>query len=95
MSGYVYIMASKKNGTIYTGVTSDLQGRVWEHRNDTYSGFASKYGCKTLVWFEHLENIIYAIKREKAVKKYLRKRKIKLIENTNPKWEDMFDQIYT
>ncbi|MEE9376127.1 MAG: GIY-YIG nuclease family protein [Rhizobiaceae bacterium] len=94
MSGYVYIMASKKNGTIYTGDTSDLQGRVWEHRNDIYPGFTSKYGCKTLVWFEHLENITIAIKREKAVKKHLRKRKIELIENANPKWEDLFDQIY-
>ena len=94
MTGYVYIMASQRNGTVYIGVTSDLQNRNYEHKNDITPGFTSRYNCKTLVYFEILENIVVAIRREKAIKKYGRKRKIELIEELNPKWEDLSDQIY-
>ena len=64
----VYIMASRRNGTIYTGMTSHLVGRVWQHRNEVAPGFASQYSCKTLVWYEPHETIVGAIDREKAIK---------------------------
>ncbi len=94
MSGYVYIMASKRNGTLYTGVTSDLLNRVYQHKNGHHGGFTRRYGCKTLVYFELLENIVLAIKREKVIKKYSRKRKLELIEGMNPDWNDLADRIY-
>ncbi len=94
MSGYVYIIASKRNGTLYTGVTSDLENRVYEHKNEIHKGFTVRYGCKTLVYFELLENIVLAIKREKAIKKYGRRRKLALIEGMNPDWADLSERIY-
>ena len=94
MSGWVYIMASGRNGTIYTGVTSDLQGRAYEHRSDAMLGFTSKYGCKTLVWYERHDNIIEAIAREKELKKWRRSWKLHLIEGFNPEWDDLFETCY-
>jgi putative endonuclease len=84
MTGWVYIMASRRNGTIYTGVTSDLQGRAYEHKTGVTPGFTSKYGCKTLVWYERHDNIVEAIAREKELKKYRRSWKLYLIEAFNP-----------
>lgn len=89
----VYIMASGRNGTIYTGVTSDLPKRVWQHREGLVDGFSKKYGCKTLVWFERHDTIRQAIAREKQIKAGNRKAKLKLIETGNPTWRDLFDDI--
>jgi putative endonuclease len=94
MSGFVYMMSDKPRGVIYTGVTSDLQGRVWEHRNEVREGFTSRYNAKLLVWFELHPNIVLAIRREKSLKRYLRDWKIKLIEGLNPTWLDLYDRIY-
>ncbi len=80
MSGFVYMMSDKPRGVIYTGVTSDLQGRIWEHRNDVRKGFTSRYNAKLLVWFEQHPNIVLSIRREKSLKRYVREWKIKLIE---------------
>ena len=85
------MMASRRNGTIYTGVTSDLQTRASEHRNELKPGFTSKYGCKTLVWYERHDNIVEAIQREKKLKKYRRDWKLELIEGFNPDWNDLFE----
>ena len=94
-TSWVYIMASRRNGTIYVGVTSDLQGRVWDHRNATHPGsFTARYGCTRLVWYQPLDNIVAAIAREKAVEKYGRRRKLALIEADNPEWNDLFDDVY-
>ena len=84
MTGWVYIMASRRNGTIYTGVTSDLQGRAYDHKSGTTPGFTSKHGCKMLVWYERHDNIVEAIAREKELKKYRRDWKLYLIEAFNP-----------
>ena len=88
----VYMMASRENGTIYTGVTSNLVQRVWQHRNGT-GGFTSRYACKRLVWFEVGGDMIGAISREKQIKGGSRARKIALIVTENPDWQDLFDQI--
>jgi putative endonuclease len=85
----VYIMANCRNGTIYTGVTSQLFQRVWQHRNGILEGFASEHGCKTLVWFEQHESMIEALVREKAIKKWRRAWKLALIEKANPQWKDL------
>ena len=82
--GYVYILASKRNGTLYTGVTSDLPGRLYEHQKKLTPGFTSKYGVKTLVWFEEHDLVTEAIAREKQIKNWPRKWKIDLIEAMNP-----------
>lgn len=87
--GYVYILASQKNGTLYTGVTSDLAGRLLQHQTGTGSKFAARYGVTRLVWFDELELIVDAIAREKAIKKWPRRWKIKLIEERNPHWHDI------
>lgn len=89
MAGWVYMMASGRNGTIYTGVTSDLQRRVMEHRQGDVGGFTAKYGCKTLVWYEFHDDIETAIQREKSIKRYKRQWKLDLIEGLNPDWQDM------
>jgi len=90
----VYIMASKRNGTLYVGVTSDLVGRVSQHRQDLIPGFARKYGCKILVWFEQHEEMHAAIYREKQIKRWLRKWKLELIEKDNPTWRDLFPGFF-
>jgi putative endonuclease len=91
--GYVYILASERNGTLYVGVTSDLIRRVWEHREGAVPGFTSKYGVKSLVWFEQHDDIESAIRREKAIKKWRRAWKLSLIEETNPDWRDLYETL--
>ena len=92
-SGCVYIMASRRNGTLYLGVTSDLPKRVYEHREGLSPGFTRKYGCKLLVWFELADTMEAAIAREKQIKGGSRRKKLALIEALNPDWRDLFDQI--
>jgi putative endonuclease len=90
---YVYILASKRNGTLYTGVTSDLVQRVWQHRNNLVAGFTKKYDVKMLVYYEVHENNEAAIIREKRIKKWRRAWKLRLIEEKNPQWEDLYEDI--
>ena len=89
----VYIMANKKNGTIYTGVTSNLVKRVYEHKNNVLQGFTKKYKCKMLVFYEDYESMIAAIAREKQIKSGSRKNKLQLIETMNPEWKDLYETI--
>ena len=90
---YVYILASKKNGTIYIGVTSDLIKRVWEHKNNFVEGFSKKYNVHLLVYFEKHGSIKSAIKREKQLKNWKRKWKTDLIEENNYMWNDLYKNI--
>lgn len=90
---YVYILASKRNGTLYVGVTSDLVKRTWEHRQGLAEGFTKKYGVKILVYYEVHESSEAAILREKQIKKWDRAWKIRLIEKGNPNWDDLYDRI--
>ena len=90
---YVYILASKKNGTLYIGVTSDLPRRVFEHKNNLLEGFTKKYKIHNLVWYEQHETILGAITREKQLKKYKRKWKMNLIDRLNPEWKDWYSGI--
>jgi putative endonuclease len=89
----VYILASKHNGTLYIGVTSDLVKRVWEHKHDVVEGFTRKYGIHTLVYFEQHNEMAEAIRREKQLKKWNRAWKIELIEKINPHWRDLWPEI--
>ncbi len=89
----VYILASKRNGTLYVGVTSDLARRVWEHRNDTVEGFTSRYGVHHLVYFEMCDDMEQAIHREKCIKRWNRAWKIDLIEKHNPTWRDLWETV--
>jgi len=89
----VYIMASKRNGTLYTGVTSALPKRAYEHRAGLVPGFSSKYGCKVLVWYEQHNTMVGAITREKQIKAGSRKQKLALIEALNPDWVDLYDTL--
>ena len=86
-------MASKRNGTLYTGVTSNLVQRVWQHRDGVADGFTKRYGCKLLVWFELADTMEAAILREKQIKAGSRADKLALIEATNRDWRDLFDDI--
>jgi putative endonuclease len=90
---YVYILASKRNGTLYTGVTSDLIQRVWQHKNDMAEGFTKKYKVKTLVYYEIHESAESALTREKRIKRWRRAWKLRLIEDSNPEWKDLYQQI--
>ncbi|MBL1433694.1 MAG: GIY-YIG nuclease [Gammaproteobacteria bacterium] len=90
---YVYILASKKNGTLYIGVTSNLAQRIWQHKNNQTPGFTQKYNIHNLVYYEQHETMESAITREKQMKKWKREWKIKLIEENNPSWEDLWQQI--
>jgi len=90
---YVYILASKRNGTLYTGVTNDLLRRVYEHKNDLVEGFIKRYGVHMLVYYEHCDSAESAIQREKRLKSWHRKWKIRLIEETNPEWKDLYEEI--
>ncbi|MBE0428029.1 MAG: GIY-YIG nuclease family protein [Nitrospirae bacterium] len=92
-SFYVYILASKRNGTLYTGVTSDLIKRVWEHKKKLAEGFTEKYCIDKLVYYEQFQDAEYAIKREKRLKKYNRKWKLDLIEKSNPEWKDLYEEL--
>ena len=95
MTYYVYILASKPHGTLYVGVTNNLIRRVHEHRTNAVEGFTQKYNVHTLVYFETSESIESAIQREKHIKKWERAWKIKLIEETNPDWHDLFPTLAT
>ena len=89
----VYLLASKRNGTLYTGVTSNLKKRIWEHKNDLVESFTSQYAVHTLVWYEVHETMISAIQREKAIKNWKRAWKIKVIETLNPCWCDLYPDL--
>jgi len=89
----VYIVANRRNGTIYVGVTSNLAQRAWQHREGVVDGFTKRYGCKSLVWFEVHSTMDYAIAREKQLKGGSRKKKLALIEATNPLWRDLYPEI--
>tara|TARA_R110002072_G_scaffold79520_1_gene183375 strand:+ start:108 stop:419 length:312 start_codon:yes stop_codon:yes gene_type:complete len=91
--GYVYVMASRRNGTLYVGVTSDLERRVYQHKTGSIKGFTQKYGVKSLVYFEAFDDIEQAILREKALKKWRRAWKLELIEKENPGWRDLSADI--
>jgi putative endonuclease len=88
----LYIVANRRDGTLYTGVTSDLVQRIWQHRN-AIVGFTARYGCKRLVWYELHGDMLAAIAREKQIKGGPRAKKLALIEAQNPSWEDLFDGI--
>ena len=90
---FVYILASKKNGTLYIGVTNNLLKRVYEHKNNLVEGFTQKYDVHNLVYYEIFRNIQDAITREKNIKKWKRKWKMELIEESNPNWEDLYDTL--
>ena len=89
----VYIPASKRNGTLHIGVTSDLVKRVWEHRNGLVEGFSKRYGVHRLVWYEPHGSVESAIQREKRLKEWKRSWKIRLVEKINPGWEDLYSKI--
>ncbi|MBM3538752.1 MAG: GIY-YIG nuclease family protein [Alphaproteobacteria bacterium] len=93
MPYYVYILASKPNGTLYVGVTKDLVRRAWEHRTGAVEGFTRKHRVHTLVYFEVLEDVRSAIEREKKLKRWRRDWKVALIIGTNPEWRDLYDEI--
>ena len=93
MSYYVYILASKRNGTLYIGVTNDLIRRVYEHKNGLIEGFTKKYSVKKLVYYEQTNDVREAILREKRLKKWNRDWKIKLIEKMNPDWKDLSEDL--
>ncbi len=89
----VYIMTNKRNGTLYTGVTSNLIKRVYQHKLGQVPGFTKEYGCKYLVYYEQYEDMLNAITREKQIKKGSRKKKLALIESINPRWADLYETI--
>ncbi len=89
----VYIMANKRNGTLYTGVTSNLSQRAYQHREGLTPGFTSRYGCKRLVYYEHYERMTDAIAREKQIKGGSRAREIALIQAMNPDWRDLYESL--
>jgi putative endonuclease len=93
VSFYVYILASRKNGTLYIGMTDDLVRRVWMHREDMLAGFTKEYGVKILVWYEQHETRESAFARERAMKKWNRAWKIELIQKVNPEWRDLYDDV--
>ena len=90
---FIYILFNKRNGTLYTGVTSDLLQRVWEHKNKIYEGFTSKYCVDKLGYYEEYNDIKDAITREKQIKAGSRKKKIELIEKMNPSWDDLYEKL--
>jgi putative endonuclease len=89
----VYMMASRRHGTLYIGVTSDLAYRVWRHRTGALPGFTQRYGCKRLVWYEPHETMAAAIQREKSLKRWPRDWKCNLIERDNPYWDDLYEAL--
>ncbi|HWC56537.1 MAG TPA: GIY-YIG nuclease family protein [Sphingomicrobium sp.] len=91
--GYVYIMASGRNGTLYIGVTSNLVKRAWEHRNGVVAGFTRKYGCKLLVCYEATDELDGARLRELQMKKWKRAWKLRVIEEMNPDWQDLYPAL--
>jgi putative endonuclease len=93
MGFYVYILASCRNGTLYIGMTDDLLRRVWEHQTGAAAGFTRKYGVKMLVWFERHESRESAFLRERQLKKWNRRWELKLIEQSNPDWKDLANEL--
>jgi len=92
-SYYVYILASKRNGTLYAGVTSDLAKRIYEHKNNLVDGFTKKYQVHDLVYFEQTNDVQIAIKREKQIKAWKRNWKLELIESKNLDWRDLYEEL--
>ena len=90
---YVYILASRKNGVLYIGITNDLRRRVFEHKNNLIAGFTKKYNVNKLVYFELINQPMDAINREKRMKKWKRQWKIELIESLNPEWKDLYFEL--
>lgn len=90
---YVYILASKPYGALYTGVTSNLKQRIWRHKNGVVKGFTKKYDIKNLVYYEVHQMAENAINREKIIKRWRRAWKVQLIENNNPNWKDLYNSI--
>jgi len=90
---YVYILANEQNGTLYIGVTSDLIKRIWQHKNKVVPGFTCQYNVDKLVFFEEHGSIVETIQREKGLKKWLRKWKLRLIEENNPNWIDLYETL--
>jgi len=93
MAYYVYLLASRKHGTLYVGVTSDLVRRIYQHKTKAVPGFSARYGIDRLVWFEIYDDPLTAIAREKELKKWRRDWKIRLIEESNPDWNDLYPEI--
>jgi putative endonuclease len=89
----VYLLASKRNGTLYAGVTSDLVQRIWQHKNDLVERFTKRYGVHALVWYEVCGTMEGTIAREEAIKEWKRAWKIKLIEDSNPEWLDLYEEL--
>jgi putative endonuclease len=90
---YVYILANKRNGTLYIGVTSDLKKRIWQHKEKIFKGFSANYNINKLVWYEVHTSIDEAILREKQLKAWQRNWKLRLIESGNPYWDDLYESI--
>ncbi|MPZ57853.1 MAG: GIY-YIG nuclease family protein [Rhizobiales bacterium] len=93
MSFFVYILASRRNGTLYTGMTDDLVKRIWQHRNGVVPGFTKRYEVKMLVWYELHETRESAFTRERQIKKWNRAWKLRIIEQMNPSWRDLWEDI--
>ncbi len=93
MAFYVYILASKRNGTLYTGSTDDLTRRAWEHREKVIPGFTAKYGVQLLVWYEQRETREAAFRRDRQIKEWKRAWKVELIERQNPAWADLYETL--
>ena len=90
---YIYILASQRNGTLYIGMTNDLVRRVWEHKNDMIDGFTKKYAVHMLAWYEIADSPMAAITREKQLKAWKRAWKLRLIEEMNPNWRDLYEDL--
>ena len=93
ISSWIYILTNFTNKVLYTGITSDLIKRIYEHKEKLVPGFTSKYNCNKLVYYEQFSSITYAIEREKQIKKYKRSKKIDLIAQFNPDWKDLYPDI--
>ena len=93
-AGFVYIMASRRNGTVYTGSTSNLVQRVYQHREGLIDGFTKENDCRILVWFEFHDDLQEARRRERQIKKWNRIWKLRQIEEVNPEWNDLFDSLF-
>jgi len=93
MSAYVYIITSKRNGTLYTGVTNDLLRRIAEHRSGIVEGFSKAHGATRLIYYEQHETVPLALQREKNIKHWSRDWKLNLIEESNPQWKDLWEEI--
>ncbi len=93
MSFYVYIVANRRNGTIYTGMTDDIAQRVWQHKTKAFKGFTARYGCDRLVWYQVCETREGAFLRERQIKEWRRSWKLMLIEKANPTWADLYETL--